>query len=31
VVDVHKGKIKVDSTLGRGSCFTIEVPRLKNA
>ncbi len=26
VIDVHKGKIKVDSTLGKGSCFTIEVP-----
>ncbi len=26
VVDVHQGKIKVDSTLGKGSCFTIQVP-----
>ncbi len=26
VIDVHQGKIKVDSTLGKGSCFTIEVP-----
>ncbi|TDH22994.1 HAMP domain-containing histidine kinase [Segetibacter sp. 3557_3] len=26
VIDVHKGRIKVDSTLGKGSCFTIEVP-----
>jgi two-component system phosphate regulon sensor histidine kinase PhoR len=26
VIDVHKGKIKVDSTLGKGSCFTVEVP-----
>jgi two-component system, OmpR family, phosphate regulon sensor histidine kinase PhoR len=26
VVDVHKGKIKADSTLGKGSCFTVEVP-----
>ena len=26
VVDVHKGKIKVESTLGKGSCFTVEVP-----
>jgi two-component system phosphate regulon sensor histidine kinase PhoR len=26
VIDAHKGKIKVDSTLGRGSCFTVELP-----
>ena len=26
VVDVHNGKIKVDSTLGKGSCFTVDVP-----
>ncbi len=26
VVDVHHGKIKVESTLGKGSCFTVEVP-----
>ncbi len=26
VIDVHQGKIKVDSTLGKGSCFTVEVP-----
>lgn len=26
VIDVHRGKIKVDSTLGKGSCFTVEVP-----
>lgn len=29
VIDVHKGKIKAESTLGKGSCFTIEVPRIK--
>ncbi len=27
VVDSHKGKIKVDSTLGKGTTFTIEIPR----
>ena len=26
VVDAHKGKIKVDSTLGKGSAFTVEFP-----
>jgi len=26
VIDAHKGKIKVDSTLGKGSAFTIEMP-----
>ncbi|MFT4152507.1 sensor histidine kinase [Parafilimonas sp.] len=26
VADAHKGKIKVESTLGKGSTFTIEVP-----
>jgi two-component system phosphate regulon sensor histidine kinase PhoR len=26
VIDVHKGRIKVDSTLGKGTCFTVEVP-----
>lgn len=26
VIDVHRGRIKVDSTLGKGSCFTVEVP-----
>ena len=27
VVDAHKGKIKVDSTLGKGTTFTVEIPR----
>jgi two-component system phosphate regulon sensor histidine kinase PhoR len=26
VIDVHKGRIKVESTPGKGSCFTVEVP-----
>lgn len=26
IIDAHKGKIKVDSTLGKGSTFTVEVP-----
>ncbi|HPH37026.1 MAG TPA: HAMP domain-containing sensor histidine kinase [Sediminibacterium sp.] len=26
VIDAHKGKIKVDSTIGKGTSFTIEVP-----
>jgi len=26
VIDLHKGRIKVDSTLGKGSSFTVEVP-----
>ncbi len=31
VVDVHQGKIKVDSTLGKGSCFTVEVPFVRES
>ena len=31
VIDVHKGNIKVDSTLGKGSCFTVEVPLAENS
>jgi two-component system phosphate regulon sensor histidine kinase PhoR len=27
VIDAHKGKIKVDSTLGKGTTFTLEMPR----
>lgn len=30
IVDAHHGKIKVDSTLGRGSVFTLEFPLLKS-
>jgi two-component system, OmpR family, phosphate regulon sensor histidine kinase PhoR len=26
VVDAHRGKIRVDSTLGKGSVFTVELP-----
>ncbi|MDE3235718.1 MAG: HAMP domain-containing histidine kinase, partial [Bacteroidota bacterium] len=26
VIDAHKGKVKVDSVLGKGSTFTIEIP-----
>jgi two-component system phosphate regulon sensor histidine kinase PhoR len=30
VIDAHKGKIKVDSTLGKGSVFFIELPLAGN-
>ena len=26
IIDAHKGNIKVDSTLGKGTCFTVEIP-----
>lgn len=29
MVDAHNGRIRVDSTLGRGTCFTIEMPLRK--
>lgn len=29
VVDAHEGKIKVDSVLGKGSAFTLEIPLAK--
>jgi two-component system phosphate regulon sensor histidine kinase PhoR len=29
VVDAHDGRIKVDSVLGKGSAFTLEIPLLK--
>ena len=29
IIDAHNGKIKVESVLGRGSAFTLELPLLK--
>jgi two-component system phosphate regulon sensor histidine kinase PhoR len=26
VIDAHKGRIKVDSTIGKGSSFIVEIP-----
>jgi len=31
VIDAHKGKIKVESTLGKGSIFTLELPLLQES
>jgi two-component system, OmpR family, phosphate regulon sensor histidine kinase PhoR len=30
IIDAHKGRIKVDSTLGKGSIFTVELPLHKS-
>jgi two-component system, OmpR family, phosphate regulon sensor histidine kinase PhoR len=30
MVDAHDGRIRVDSTLGKGTCFTIEMPLKKD-
>lgn len=29
IIDAHKGLIKVDSTLGKGTAFTVEVPLMR--
>lgn len=29
VIDAHKGKVKIESTLGKGSCFSVEIPLAK--
>ncbi len=29
VVDAHNGRIKVDSTIGKGTTFTLEIPLIR--
>jgi two-component system, OmpR family, phosphate regulon sensor histidine kinase PhoR len=29
VVDAHNGRIKVDSTMGKGTTFTLEIPLIR--
>lgn len=29
IIDAHNGKIKVESALGKGSCFTLEIPLIR--